>query len=138
LFPRCKHVFMTRRDKVRLAVSWWRAIQTKEWHRPRQAAPTIDGPPPRYDAGAIEHLLIEANLREADMQDQFDRWGVVPHTVVYEDLIARFEPTVRALLDFLDVPGRAGIPIPAPAFLRLADALSDEWCERYRRERGPT
>src|SRR5690606_40803478 len=31
-FPNHRHVFMTRRNKVRLAVSWWRAIQSGEWH----------------------------------------------------------------------------------------------------------
>ena len=32
-FPNSRHLFMTRRNKVRLAVSWWKAIQTQEWHR---------------------------------------------------------------------------------------------------------
>ncbi|BBI33476.1 Stf0 family sulfotransferase [Cohnella abietis] len=33
-FPNCsKHVYITRRNKVRLAVSWWRAIVSGEWHR---------------------------------------------------------------------------------------------------------
>src|SRR5687767_5008089 len=32
-FPNSHHIFMTRRNKVRLAVSWWKAIKTEEWHR---------------------------------------------------------------------------------------------------------
>ena len=35
VFPNHRHIFMTRRNKVRLAVSWWRAIQSSEWHRRR-------------------------------------------------------------------------------------------------------
>src|SRR5271157_3274354 len=31
-FPSSRHIFMTRRNKVRLAVSWWKAIQSQEWH----------------------------------------------------------------------------------------------------------
>src|SRR5215510_6292771 len=31
--PNHRHIFMTRRNKVRLAVSWWKAIQSQEWHR---------------------------------------------------------------------------------------------------------
>jgi LPS sulfotransferase NodH len=148
-FPRCRHVFMTRRNKLRLAVSWWRAIKSEEWHRPSRSAPTVvDGPagraparrPPSdlaegYDYDAIEHLFVGANLREADIQEQFDRWGVVPYTVVYEDFIARYESTVRGVLDFLEVPHRVDVGIPAPAFAPLADDISEAWFQRFRRER---
>jgi LPS sulfotransferase NodH len=149
-FPQCKHVFMTRRNKLRLAVSWWRAIKSGEWHRPSRAEPTVvDGPSGRvprelpsadlvdlYNYNAIEHLMIDADLREADMQEQFDRWRLLPYTIVYEDLIARYEPTVRDLLEFLEIPGREDTAIPAPAFAQMADDISDAWCQRYRLERA--
>jgi LPS sulfotransferase NodH len=145
-FPECKHVFMTRRNKVRLAVSWWRAIKSEEWHRPnRSIPPTVVGeaakraPLPgiidQYSYDAIEHLFVEANLREVDMQEQFDRWGIAPHTVVYEDFIVRYEPTVRAILDYLQIPDRQGVTIPPAAFDQLADEISEEWTQRFRRER---
>jgi LPS sulfotransferase NodH len=137
-FPRCKHVFMTRRDKVRLAVSWWRAIKSEEWHRPSGAAPKLPaaGLVDLYRYEAIEHLIIEACLREADMQALFARWGVIPHTIVYEDFTARYEATVRELLEFLEIPEREGIAIPPPALAQLADEISEAWCQRYRRERA--
>jgi len=145
-FPDCKHVFMTRRNKVRLAVSWWRAIESEEWHRPnRSSRPTVAGEAAKrapladlidqYSYDAIEHLFVEANLREVDMQEQFDRWGIAPHTVVYEDFIARYEPTVRAVLDYLQIPDRQGVTIPPAAFDQLADEISEEWTQRFRRER---
>jgi len=145
-FPDCKHVFMTRRNKVRLAVSWWRAIKSEEWHRPnRSSPPTVAGEAAKrapladlidqYSYDAIEHLFVEANLREVDMQEQFDRWGIAPHTVVYEDFIARYEPTVRAVLDYLQIPDRQGVTIPPAAFDQLADEISEEWTQRFRRER---
>jgi LPS sulfotransferase NodH len=144
-FPDCKHVFMTRRNKVRLAVSWWRAIQSEEWHRPNRSSPrTVVGDRvqkaspadliDRYSFDAIQHLLAEASLREMDMQEQFDRWGIVPHTVVYEDFIASYEPTVRGVLDYLQIPDRQGIPIPTAAFDPLADEISEAWAQRFRRE----
>jgi LPS sulfotransferase NodH len=144
-FPACKHVFMTRRNKIRLAVSWWRAIKTQEWHRPNRSSPpavvgdAANKAPPadlidQYSYDAIEHLLMEANLREAHMQAQFDRWGIVPHTVVYEDFIASYEPTVRVVLDYLQIPDRKHITIPAAALARLADDVSEAWVQRFRRE----
>src|SRR5215510_11695219 len=148
LYPSCKHVFMTRRNKVRLAVSWWRAIKSGEWHRPGRDAPTVVDPPsgrperPKlpedlvdlYDYNALAHLFAEASLREAAMQDLFDRWRVVPHTVVYEDLIAAYEPTMRGLVEFLEIPGRHSLTIPAPAFEQLADEVSESWVHRFRSE----
>jgi trehalose 2-sulfotransferase len=148
LFPACKHVFMTRRNKVRLAVSWWRAIRSGEWHRPGRPAPTVVDPPsghaerPKlpqdvvdlYDYNALAHLFAEASLREAAMQNLFDRWRVIPYTIVYEDLIAAYEPTMRGLLDFLEIPDRHTIEIPAPAFEQLADEISNAWTERFVRE----
>jgi len=139
VFPRCQHVVMTRRDKLRLAVSWWRAIQSGEWHRPDRDAPTVvagqspPAPPPdlveRYDRSAVDALIREAGEREAAIHDQLARWGAVPHTIVYEDLIGRFEPTLRELLAFLDLP--APSVLPAPAFAPLADAVSETWVERH-------
>ncbi|MGH9888175.1 MAG: Stf0 family sulfotransferase [bacterium] len=148
LYPSCRHVFMMRRNKVRLAVSWWRAIKSGEWHRPGRLAATVVDPPSGrtarpalpsdlaelYDHNAIAHLLAEASLREAAMQDVFDRWRVVPYTLVYEDVIAEYEHTMRALLEFLDIPGRQTIDVPAPAFEPLADEVSDAWVQRFRSE----
>jgi trehalose 2-sulfotransferase len=145
VFPACKHVFLTRRNKLRLAVSWLRAIRSQEWHRPNRADTVVGEAPPRtnaadvveaYDHDALEYLLVEANQAEADMQDQFDRWGVVPYTVVYEDLVTDYESTVRHLLDFLEIPGRADIAIPRPSFDPLADEASEDWYQRFRRGRA--
>jgi LPS sulfotransferase NodH len=147
-YPRCQHVFLTRRNKFRLAVSWWRAIRSAEWHRPNRSKTVVGdaGPEERrrstaaevvdaYDYESIEYLFAGACLREAAMQDQFDRWGVIPYTIVYEDFVASYESTVRALLEFLQVPGRHSVVIPAPSFDRLADEASETWYQRFRHER---
>lgn len=87
-----------------------------------------------YDYNALAHRFAEASLREAAIQDLFDRWRVVPHTVVYEDLIAAYEPTMRGLLEFLEIPDRHSLAIPAPAFEQLADEVSEGWVHRFRSE----
>lgn len=149
-YPNAKHVFMTRRNKVRLAVSWWRAIKSDEWHRfsndlrmdyqgglhtePSPAMKVADLRA-QYDCDTIEHLFVESNMREAAIQEEFEATGIVPFTVVYEDLIAAYEPTVRAVLDFLEIPERAGIEIPSPALEKIADDVSEQWTQRFRGER---
>ena len=142
VFPACKHVFMTRRDRVRLAISWWRAIQSQDWHRPTREGTALGVRPPRtaapiaYDRNAIDHLLREIDEREAAIHDVLRRWDVQPHTMVYEDFIASYEDTVRGVLDLLEIPGARSLPVPAPSFARLADELSEQWYERYVAEHG--
>lgn len=139
VFPSSKHVFMTRRNKVRLAVSWWRAISSSEWHRPTRddtavGLTTLASVPDlidKYDANALDHLLAEVSLREAVIQDVFDRWRVVPHTIVYEDLVADYDGTFARLMAFLELPA---IPAPPAAFEPIADTVSACWYERYMAE----
>ena len=57
-----------------------------------------------------------------------------PITVVYEDLVSQFEGTMRPVLDALGLEG-----VPAPSSVRStrkqADALPEEWVQRYRAEK---
>jgi len=139
VFPTCKHLFMTRRNRVRLAVSWWRAIQSGEWHRPTRDGTVVGAAAPRaasgldkkYDAAALDHLLTEVSLREAAMQDVFDRWQITPFTIVYEDFIARYEQTLREVLAFLDVAAHESLAIPTPSFAPIADDIAERWYTRY-------
>ncbi len=133
-FPNCKHVVMTRRNRVRLAVSWWMGIQSGDWHHPVADHKARDTRSCEYRFAAIRHLLLEADLREAGIQAFLDAAGIVPLTVVYEDLSADFAGTVRRVLDFLQIPGRERIEIPMPHYEKLADDLSEEWVQRFRRE----
>ena len=142
-FPDCQHFLLTRRDKVGLAVSWWRAIKSGEWHRPNRTEPTALGRPPKrrpapgldeYDFHAINHLVEEANEREDAIRVQLNRWNIQPHVLVYEDLIANFESTVRHVLAVLQLES-SQITIPQPAFSPLADAISNSWRERYFADR---
>lgn len=134
LFPNCHHVFMTRRNKVRLAVSWWKAIQTNQWHKLNGVSAKQDMPAEKldkkYDFDAIKHLMLEAVLSEAGMQEYFSRNNIHPYTVSYEDFIQDFKGTVKGVLDFLAIdPG--SWEIDKPSFNKLSDNLSDEWCSRF-------
>jgi len=132
-FPNCRHIFITRRDKVRLAVSWWRAIQSGEWHRPRGEMPLLTDLTDSYSYDAIDHLFVEASLREALIGDVFTSAGIQPLTVVYEDFIRDYEQTVREALKFLDLEAPEIIELPACE--RLADTRAEVWVQRFRAER---
>lgn len=142
-FPDCSHCFLTRRDKVRLAVSWWRAIKSEEWHRPNRSDTSVgmaqtNAPGSlieKYDFHAIRHLVDECSAREDAIRRQLDAWAIEPLTIVYEDLVAEFEASVRSVLEFLRVPDARAMTIPQPAFEALADEINDAWCDRFLADR---
>jgi trehalose 2-sulfotransferase len=131
--PNHRHIFMTRRNKVRLAVSWWRAIKSQEWHRlsgaPAKSVDLSDA----YNFDAIQNLYDECSMREAGIQEFFSEGNIVPLTLVYEDFIQEYEKTVRKVLEFLELDTME-LKIPAPALARTADNLTEEWVQRFREE----
>ncbi len=133
-FPKGKHVFMTRRNKVRLAVSWWKAIQTQEWHRKHGAKPTKEDVRERYSFDAIDTLYVASVMREAGTQEFFTEAGIVPLTIVYEDFVQCYKTTVLEILKYLDIPSE-GVTVAPPYYERLADEVSQEWAQRFRQER---
>jgi LPS sulfotransferase NodH len=131
--PAHRHIFMTRRNKVRLAVSWWKAIQSREWHR-------LPGEPARtktladaYSFDAIHHLYRECSMREAGIQEFFFEGNIVPLTIVYEDFVVEYEKTVRKVLEFLELD-TMNLLIPPAALAPTADEISEEWAQQFREE----
>ncbi|QYR22363.1 Stf0 sulfotransferase family protein [Paenibacillus sp. sptzw28] len=134
-FPNCnKHIYMTRRNKVRLAVSWWRAIVSGEWHRRYGEKPQEHDIAGQYNFDAINHLYIECSLREAALEDFFSEEGIVPLTIVYEDFILEYEATVLRVLEFLNIKTDS-VKVAPPALDKLADDIAEQWVQRYRQER---
>ena len=114
--PNCKHIYMTRRNKVRLAVSWWKAIQTQEWHRQYgQSLQAVDLEN-EYSYQAIDHLFAECSMREAAIQEFLARGSIAPLTIVYEDFIFSYETTIRKILNYLELPDAERVSIATPAF----------------------
>lgn len=133
-FPNCtKHIYMTRRNKVRLAVSWWRAIVSGEWHRNYGEKPQEHDIADKYNFDAINHLIIDSAMCEAAIEDFFSESGIVPLTIVYEDFIQDYEGTIMKVLEYLELP-TDNINVAPPFFDRLADDVSEQWVQRFREE----
>lgn len=132
-FPNHHHIFMTRRNKVRLAVSWWKAVQSREWHIRHGERPKAIDLSNAYSFDAIRNLCLECFLRESGIQEFFTEGNIVPLTIVYEDFVQHYEKTIRAFLNYLDIEHQA-IEIPAPYFSPTADDISEEWVQRFRHQ----
>jgi LPS sulfotransferase NodH len=132
VFPKLRLVYIRRADRVRQAVSFARAMQTEQWSSLQEAPAAL----PVYDAQQIRQML-EWIEREEDQWEQWFAGCAAPvFRVVYEQLVRAIEPTVVAVLRFLDVELPAGFELPEPTLQAQADDLNEDWAARYRRETG--
>jgi len=134
VFPNHRHIFMTRRNKVRLAVSWWKAVQSQEWHRRRGEPPKPVDLSDAYSFDAINHLYNECSMREAGIQEFFTEGHIRPLNIFYEDFVKEYEQTIRTFLDYLELDS-SSVTIEAPSLDPTADSVSEEWVQRFRAER---
>jgi LPS sulfotransferase NodH len=124
-FPGLRLVHHTRRDRIRQAISLWRALQTWSWrHEPAAAHPE-----PVFHRGAIVHLARSVAAEDAAWERFFAAAGAEPIRVVYEELTADPPGTVARILDALDLPVPAGAGART-GLARQADDLSEAWAER--------
>ena len=135
VFPNLTYITVSRRDKVRQAVSLWRALQTWSWSSEQNAARAV-GDHLAYSHAAIAHLIREIEDHEFGWRSYFRECGVEPFDVVYEDFAARYEDTIREILRHVGIAEAEAVAIAQPTRRRQADDLSQGWAERYRSEAG--
>ena len=128
-FPRLLFIQITRREKLRQAISKARAVQTGLW---KVKEGKTEAAEPRFDRPLIARCLNEAEEQENTWSAFFARIGLQPCRVEYEELCQNYEATVRAVLDFLEIVLPRRIKINRPVTIRQGDALSAEWEQRYR------
>lgn len=119
-------VLITRRDRIAQAISWARALQTGRW-----AAQQTDAIRPIYSRALIDRYVRKVEEGEAGWRAWFASQGIVPHEVVYEDLVADPERVIRGVLQFLDVPHADEVNVPPPPTRRQSDPESEAWRLRY-------
>ena len=132
-FPRLRFLRMTRRNKLRQAISKARAVQTGLWKVQEGKSEVAE---PEYDRALIAQSMLEAKAEEDIWDAFFTRLGKKPFLVEYEGLCQDFKGTLSAVLDFLEIRLPRRIKIRPPTTTRQSDALSDEWERRYRAEEG--
>jgi LPS sulfotransferase NodH len=127
-FPNLRFVYITRRDRLRQAISWARALQTGLWaadHPPRDREPV-------FKREQIGRLLEQIAQHEEAWESFFARQSARPLRVTYEQLEEAPQGTVRAVMGFLEIEYPDDVALSAPTLSKQADELSEEWVRRYR------
>lgn len=132
VFPDIRYVWLTRRDKVRQAVSRFRQRQTgiTKWGDKRKRSGVLD-----FDFEAIDGGVRELTAMDRGWASYFEHFGR-PFVVVYEDdLEYGHGDTLHRLSSEL------GWSIPPADENRvqrrkLSDDLSESWVQLYKQEAG--
>lgn len=127
-----KYIWLVRRDKVRQAVSWAKASQTGIWSRPKDAA-LVPNREPVFDFFLIDHFHRQILAGEAGWADFFQKNGIKPLTVVYEDAVEAYEQTVFDILDYLEITYFDDLVFQERRLKKQANRLNEEWADKYRR-----
>ncbi len=142
VFPNLRCIYITRRDKVRQAVSLWKAIQTGVWkveeNTLSEPSPDFQAPSLTFHFAAIEHLIEQIVADERAWHAYFEQGGIQPLTVVYEEWLASYEATIQNILTALQIGWPERWEPAHQRMKRQADALSEEWVQLYyfhRRQR---
>jgi len=135
-FGELRLVYLTRRDKLRQAISMVKALQINLWTSEQdETHGTEPAGELTYDRAAIDAQIRILALAEAAWQDFFTRWNVQPLTLVYEDCSHDYEGTVARIVDSLGIDDAYTFDASKISLKRLADEVTEEWVARYWAER---
>ena len=132
LFGHPSYVWMRRLDKVRQAISMWRALQTRTWHREH---PTDDGEPElSYSFRGIEHLRRRLSADDEAWARYFLRSAIEPLELYYEtDVKPDPAAAVARILSHIGVDSPPEWK-PEARMVRQSDQLNDAWHSAYERD----
>ena len=134
-------IWVSRGDKVRQAISMWKALQNRSW-RGERADSDPRGPgdrPPRggavYSYDGIDHLVKRFEADDLGWSEFFAVNDAEPLRIAYEDLTRDRIGTVRTVLSLVGASLPEGWTAPDP-IRRQGDAISDQWVDAYHRDRA--
>jgi LPS sulfotransferase NodH len=124
-----RFVWMRRRDTTRQVVSLWKALQTQEWRRDSEEE--AGGQGLRFSFAAVDHLKLRIDEHNMAWQGYFERCGIEPLKVVYEEFVDAYEESVLGLLEDIEVSVPENVAIVRPKMKQQADETSEEWVRLY-------
>ena len=140
VFPDLQFVRVVRANKVRQAVSLWKAVQTATWRQ--DEGQSDNGSPPyrsfieqhrpnlRFHYGAISHLLEQVMRDEAAWDAFFEHTQIKPTLVLYENFAADYVESTLNLLGRLDLESPADLELK-PKMKKQSDGVNDDWTRRF-------
>jgi LPS sulfotransferase NodH len=129
-FPGLKVVHLTRRNRLRQAVSWHRAVEGDVWWL-YDSATARPNRQPQYQFEVIAEMMSLLAEGERSWRELYARLAVTPLEVSYEDLMTvdGYRGCIRGVLRHLELDDQ--VVIPKPRTHRQTDDLNEEWVDRF-------
>jgi LPS sulfotransferase NodH len=129
------YVRVVRANKIRQAVSLWKAIQTADWrHGDAESVHRDDCPQPRFNYRAIAHLLQQIQVEEASWDAYFEHCGVRPMLLLYENFAAHPHKSTLSIHERLGLEAPGDVTVDA-GMKRQSDDINDDWVRRFSEQR---
>ena len=141
VFQNPHYIYLTRKDKIRQAISYYKARKTNEWIKtlngktagpPRQAK--IPQNKLRFNFKEINHLINILKKYDDNWKNYFRENQIDFSLIVYEDLVENYEETIMALFNKMKIDVPDDHPPIRSNLVKQADSLSDEWVLKYHRK----
>ena len=130
VFNEIGYLWLRRNNKVRQAVSFWRATTGREQFRyPKDSEIPVNTP--AFDFDRVDFFVRLVTQQEEDWRRWFSANNVVPFEVSYELLAANRHGTLESVLDFLGVESRPRCPLPEPRVIQQADEHTERYVQMY-------
>jgi LPS sulfotransferase NodH len=130
LFGSPRYIWVSRNDKVRQAVSLWKALQVRSW---RHDDTGHSRRPLQYRFEGIHHLVTRLESDDRGWREFFSKHRLEPLKISYEDdLEGDPDGVIDRALSWIGVPSPGDAV--QPPLRRQADALSDAWVASYHRD----
>lgn len=139
-FPGLRLVMLRRRDKVRAAVSFWRAGVSGVWAVLPSGEPAWRSPRlplgDEFAVTTIDDLHARAHAEEDAWIGLAESMPVPRLEVVYEDLVRAWDATLIRVVEFLGHRPAPGFEISPPRLQRQADTETDHYVELWSSSTG--
>jgi trehalose 2-sulfotransferase len=125
-FPGLRYIQITRENKIRQAVSLWKAVQTQAW---RAGDEVQRGDELVFSFRAINYLVRLLTAHDASWDAYFLGLGYEPLKLTYEELAESTDAVIRRVLEHLGIPAPEDLVIETRLSVQ-ADELSEDWVRR--------
>jgi len=147
-FPNLHYIHLSRRSKIRQAVSLTRALQLNDWKK-NSWSPFVHAFNKIHTGGKKSNELlydfdkIHAFYQEMSRQDRewevyFNASAIQPCQVIYEDLFKHFDESMAEVLRYLGRSMDLKLKVSDVLLKRQSDAVNEEWSERFQRDLART
>ena len=122
IFPDPKYIHIVRADKIRQAISSWRALSSETWHWP--AGSTVNPGRPEYDFEAVKAHFVQFIAEDWLWKAHFEQHAIEPLVVQYEQYAKDRDRHLRRIAEHL------GGPVPQISPQDRLHVMRDEWTEQ--------